>query len=256
MSPEPEFDHVAPVYDETRRPPSEGELDILVRLLDGCHTLVDGGVGTGRFAAPLRARGFEVVGIDLSLAMMRRAAGKGIARLVRANLQRLPLRDDAVDAAFTAHVLQLVPDPTVVLRELGRVARHNVVVLLPERPSSSPSDARGEFYRRYRAIAKELGYSLPERGPRYWHRFEELRAIASPLEVVVVEGQPPALTEEAFRRQRDPTSWFGERAVPKEIHAEILRRIEAERPTEAERLRVPRVERFIVWSSSELRRPK
>ena len=253
MSPEVEFDRVAPIYDETRRPPSGVELDTVVELLAGCHRVVDAGVGTGRFAAPLVARGFEIIGIDLSLEMMRRAAAKGIVSLVRADLRRLPLRDQAVDAAFTAHVLQLVAEPASVLRELGRVTRFAVVVLLPERPFSGLSEARIEFHRRYRAVAQELGYSLPERGPRFWHTFEDLKAIAPPVQVRVVEGQPPALTDEAIRRRTEAGSWFGQKNLPPEVHAEILRRLGAEsipRPTGG---RMPRTERFIVWDPVVLR---
>ncbi len=253
MSPEVEFDRVAPTYDETRRPPSETELDSLVQLLSGCRSLVDGGVGTGRFAAPLHARGFEVLGVDLSVAMMRRAGTKGIIALVRGDLRRLPLRDDAVDAAFTAHVLQLVAEPAAVLRELGRVARHKVVVLLPERPSRGPGDARVEFYRRYRALAQELGYSLPERGPRFWHTFDDLRAIAPPSEVRVVEGQPPALSEEAIRRRAEAGGWFVRGSIPPEVHQEILRRLGTENVPDRSWWKGPRLERFIVWEPSALR---
>ena len=252
MCPEVEFDHVAPIYDETRRPPSDAELDRLVELLNGCHSLLDGGVGTGRFAAPLHARGFDVLGVDLSLEMMRRARSKGVTALARADLRHLPIQDQAVDAAFTAHVLQLVADPAAVLREFGRVTRRKVVVLLPERPFGGPGDARVEFYRRYRSVARELGYSLPERGPRFWHTLEDLQAIAPPAEVRVVEGQPPALTEEAMRRRRE-AGWFGRGTIPPEVHEEILRRLGAENISRPSWGRGQRIERFIVWDSSALR---
>ena len=47
MSGEVEFDRIAPVYDETRQPPSEQELEALVGLLNGCRTVLDAGVGPG-----------------------------------------------------------------------------------------------------------------------------------------------------------------------------------------------------------------
>jgi ubiquinone/menaquinone biosynthesis C-methylase UbiE len=253
MSAEVEFDRVAPTYDETRRAPTDDELRTLVELLPDCRSVVDGGVGTGRFAAPLRARGFDVLGVDLSLAMMQRARAKGLTALVRADLRRLPLRDGAADAAFTSHVLQLVPEPSVVLRELARIAQRKVVVLLPERPHPASDDRRAEFYRRYRSIAGELGYALPERGPRFWHTLEDLTRVAVPELVRVMEQQPPALTDGAVRGRSDPASWFGRMAVPPEVHAEILRRLGSENRPERSGGNRPRTERFIVWEPAVLR---
>ncbi len=132
MSGDVEFDRIAPVYDETRPPPSEEEVRALAEILTGCRTILDAGVGTGRFAIPLHAHDFDVLGVDLSLGLMRRARAEGITRLVRADLTQLPFPSKVVDAAFMAHVLQLVPDPRPVLRELGRVARHRVVIVRPE----------------------------------------------------------------------------------------------------------------------------
>ncbi|HUI38395.1 MAG TPA: class I SAM-dependent methyltransferase, partial [Thermoplasmata archaeon] len=190
MHAEVEFDRIAPVYDETRRPPSDAEVDALSELLEGCRTVLDAGVGTGRYAAPLHERRFDVLGVDLSVEMMRRARAKGIESLVRANVLNLPCPPQAVDGAIMAHVLQLLPDPRLPLRELGRVARRTVVVVLPEwseRAEGSPWHALGK---RYRELAAELGYPMPARGPRYRHSLEDLCAIAPPREIRVV-ARPP-----------------------------------------------------------------
>ncbi len=64
----PTFDRVSEVYDATRslRPDvMEAVLDGLEQALGGTNTLLDVGVGTGRFADPLRRLGFEVVGVCL-----------------------------------------------------------------------------------------------------------------------------------------------------------------------------------------------
>lgn len=161
-----EFDDIAPFYDETRPAPVPAELDAISDLLGACRTVLDAGIGTGRFAVPLSKRGFEMIGIDLSIEMMRRAQGKGIRSLVRADLQRLPFQDRSIDAAFMAHVLQLLPDPWPALRELGRVARRTVVVALPEWNEGRGAGDRIRMRSRYREIAAELGYSLPQRAPR------------------------------------------------------------------------------------------
>jgi SAM-dependent methyltransferase len=247
-----EFDRIAPVYDETRLPPSEEELQALAGLLVGCRTVLDAGVGTGRFAVPLRARDFEVVGVDLSLAMMRRARAKGIATLVRADILHLPLSDKVVDAAFMAHVLQLLPDPRPVLGELGRVARREVVVQLPEWFERQPTSAWQDRRARYRELAAELGHPLPPRGKRYWHTLEELSAIAPPKSVRLVSRPPPTDLTAEERAARWGAMMFGREQVPPEVHAEIIRRLHAEHPIDPSFWTRPRTTRFVAWDPATL----
>ncbi|MFZ0699991.1 MAG: class I SAM-dependent methyltransferase [Thermoplasmata archaeon] len=253
MSGEVEFDRIAPVYDETREPPSEEEVRTLAGILAGCRTILDAGVGTGRFAVPLRAHDFEVLGVDLSLEMMRRARAKGVATLVRADLRHLPFSNQIVDAAFMAHVLQLVPDPRSVLGELGRVARHWVVIVLPEWSERGRTGAVQELQQRYRELAAELGYSLPERGTRYWHTLEELAAIAPPKTVQAVSGPPSTTLTSEERMARWGTRMYGRGQVPPEVHAEIIRRIRTEHPVDLSVWTRPRNERFVAWDPIDLR---
>ena len=53
---------------------------------------------------------------------VRAEAGPQIGFL-RADAQRLPLRDETVDAVVSIAVLQLVPDPAAALAEMARVLR-------------------------------------------------------------------------------------------------------------------------------------
>jgi SAM-dependent methyltransferase len=252
MSGEVEFDRIAPIYDETRQAPSDDEVEALAELLSGCRSLLDAGVGTGRFAVPLRAHRFDVVGVDLSLGMMRRARAKGIDRLVRADVRRLPLSNKTVDAAFMSHVLQLIPDPRSVLDELGRVARHAVVVELPEWAEGQRREQWRGFRERYRELARELGYALPERGQRYWHSLDELSAIATPKAVRSVLGPVPSASTVEERRARWQSEAFGQYAIPPEAHAEIMRRLRAERPIDPTRWSRPREARFVLWDPRSL----
>ena len=250
-----EFDQIAPVYDETRRPPSEIEIQTLTEVLAGCRTVLDAGVGTGRFAVPLQAKQFDVVGVDLSLGMMRRARAKGITTLVRADLRHLPFSDKTVDATFTAHVLQLIPDPQGVLRELARVARGVVVVLLPEWSEREPSTGWREIRERYRELAAELGYPLPERGKRYRHTLEELSAIAPPKLVRPVEGPSATATGLSDWLARWEARATCGSQIPPEVHAEIVQRLQAERSIDPARWARPRIERFVAWDPAALQGP-
>jgi SAM-dependent methyltransferase len=249
-----EFDQIAPVYDETRRPPSKEELETLAELFTGCRTILDAGVGTGRFAVPLRAQGFEVVGVDVSLGMMRRARVKGISTLVRADVRRLPFFDKVVDAAFMAHVLQLIPDPRPVLKELGRVACQAVVIQLPAWSQGDRTNAWIELRGRYRELAAELGYPLAMRGKRYRHSLDELSAIAPPKAVRVVTGPPPSAFAIEERFARWETQAFGRGRVPPEVHAEIVRRLRAERPIDPSAWTRPHEVRFVAWDPTNIER--
>lgn len=59
----------ADFYDEIFPPPSRAALNCLTRLA-GAGPLLEAGVGTGRYALPLAARGIAVHGIDASAAML------------------------------------------------------------------------------------------------------------------------------------------------------------------------------------------
>jgi arsenite methyltransferase len=90
---------------------------------------LDVGCGPGTFTASLaRAAGPGglALGVDISEPMLARAvraaAGPQVGFL-RADAQRLPFRDETVDAVLAIAVLQLIPDPVVALAEIARVLR-------------------------------------------------------------------------------------------------------------------------------------
>lgn len=90
---------------------------------------LDVGSGPGTITASLaRAAGPDglALGIDISEPMLARAvraeSGPQVGFL-HADAQRLPLRDDTVDAVVSFAVLQLVPDPVAALSEIARVLR-------------------------------------------------------------------------------------------------------------------------------------
>jgi arsenite methyltransferase len=90
---------------------------------------LDVGSGPGTVTASLaRAAGPDGLGlgIDISEPMLSRAvrneAGPHVG-FIRADAQRLPLRDNTVDAAVSMAVLQLIPNPAAALAEIARVLR-------------------------------------------------------------------------------------------------------------------------------------
>jgi arsenite methyltransferase len=90
---------------------------------------LDVGSGPGNVTAGLaRAAGPDglALGVDISEPMLARAvkaeAGPNVGFL-RADAQRLPLRDETVDAVVSIAMLQLIPDPAAALAEMVRVLR-------------------------------------------------------------------------------------------------------------------------------------
>jgi len=106
----------------------------------GVRTVLDQPSGTGRFTGALAREGYEVVGSDISLEMLQKAASVTAARdgakplpihgYVQANAEKLPLRDDSLDCVVCIRFMMHVDPATRVrmLREFRRVSRRWVVV--------------------------------------------------------------------------------------------------------------------------------
>jgi ubiquinone/menaquinone biosynthesis C-methylase UbiE len=131
-----DFDRAADFYDVTRdlgRDATAGTLDVLARELRGRGRVLEIGVGTGLVALPLTEQGFDIVGVDLSAAMLGRlihkADGKAPMPLLRADATRLPFRAGAFGAAYGRHVLHLIPGWRRVAAELCRVVGRGVVLI-------------------------------------------------------------------------------------------------------------------------------
>lgn len=92
-------------------------------------SVLDAGCGTGRALPALRdAVGPQgtVLGADLTPEMLTAAVRSGrdaIGALLLADVARLPLRTDSLDAVFAAGLIAHLPEPATNLRELARVVR-------------------------------------------------------------------------------------------------------------------------------------
>lgn len=79
-----------------------GECDFIEREIQGDkrRRVLDIGCGTGRHAVELASRGYEVVGIDLSESLLRRAREKAAERNVRVDFRQADARDLTFDREF------------------------------------------------------------------------------------------------------------------------------------------------------------
>lgn len=114
------FDRIVDDYDATRGGTERGgrvAAGIAPWLRPGF--VVEVGVGTGAVARPLTERGHPVVGVDLSLRMLRQARDRLGSRVAVGDGYALPLRPGSVPNVVTVWVTQLVPDVAGFVAALG-----------------------------------------------------------------------------------------------------------------------------------------
>src|SRR5690242_6819284 len=135
------FDRVAARYDATRGHSPEVAAQIadgLIRFGEippGGSTL-EIGIGTGRVALPLLARGVHMTGVEIALRMLEQLRAKfeaqrqaqpaapwGALTTQVADMTALPFADASFDAVVAVHVLHLVPRWERALDEALRVVR-------------------------------------------------------------------------------------------------------------------------------------
>ncbi len=159
------FDRIADRFDETRGYPEHVMADImssLVHAVNGHEPILDAGVGTGRFAAPLQSAGYEVVGIDISSRMLAKAREKRVADIMKGDLRTLPFRDNAFGSAMSVHVLHLISDWRKALAEIGRVTK-DIYVSVAFEKQDSPAERIRDFYDE---TCASLGYDTTHPGMR------------------------------------------------------------------------------------------
>jgi ubiquinone/menaquinone biosynthesis C-methylase UbiE len=139
------YERIAWVYDLLELPFEYGRYyrirPLLFHELSG--RILDAGVGTGR-NFPFYPSGSEVVGIDLSPAMLARAERRRLMTMAKVQLRqmdvtRLSFADHSFDAAVAAFLFCTLPDDLQVtgMRELGRVVKPGGIIRCLEytRPS-------------------------------------------------------------------------------------------------------------------------
>ncbi|HUH99567.1 MAG TPA: class I SAM-dependent methyltransferase [Nitrososphaerales archaeon] len=248
-----EFDRIAEVYDDTRRPLDDATLAGLKEILTyhGCHSILEIAVGTGRISSPLAKAGFDMIGLDISRRMMEKARAKGLSDLLLAEASHIPLRKKTVDATFMAHVFHLLEDPLTVMRTAAQVSRVGVFALVRKRlgnwpwfaffggeDSSSPEGGEGtdaarrrveERRARFSQIAEKYHWSWsPERHARNWRREHDILETNHPDELRVVSDVvvTDTLEERIDRLQKGAYSFMVN--MPPEMKREMIEMMRAD----------------------------
>jgi len=209
------FNRVAQIYDKTRGLPPKvmGKIvEALVKEMKEHRTVLDIGVGTGRFAKPLQEKGVELVGIDISRDMMQNAKKKGVKGLLLGDACSLPFRDYSFDAAISVHVLHLIGDWQTALKEICRVTEDGLfsITHIHQSPLSEA----------YEELAREKGYDTRRVGLGEY----KLKEIVKPAKffraVSWVSSADDRLTY--FRQRAYSRQW----KVPEDVDKEIVKELE------------------------------
>lgn len=239
------FDRVASIYDATRWAgvPAVVMEKILLSMkgtFTGCRIILDVGIGTGRFAQYFNNNGFAIVGVDVSLPMMKQAREKGVADLVRADAQHLPFRDESFDGSLMIHLLHLVHDWVHVIHEVGRVTK-NVVV-------SEAGNAEGFNPRQsYLEMREQMGYPLKRLNDAEYGLRKKIR----PMSIVSAGDYWTEINAEEeitdFEARKSSVMWD----VPSDLHRRIIKRLHEE--YDGKSLRRHDMPEVVSWDPAELR---
>src|SRR5258708_13070733 len=179
MSESLNFDPIAHRYDDTRGYSAHVADAIAAGLLKvggvpPGGNLLEIGIGTGRIALPLLARGVNVTGVDISTRMVERLRTKydaergadpnrhfGALRVEMADMTALPFADGAFDAVVAVHVLHLVPQWRRALDEALRTVKPGGTLLLGQ-DTHLGEDVQWHLQTHWLNTVKELG-GLPPR---------------------------------------------------------------------------------------------
>jgi len=132
--------------------------------------VLDVACGSGRHTIPLAAAGFEVVGLDVSMGLLRIAKKRGADALVRADMRYLPFKTAAFNSALSMDTsLGYLPseaDDAESLAEIKRVLQKEGGLLV-------------DVFNRERLLSKYLGKTPTSKWLEYpSFRLEQKRSIS------------------------------------------------------------------------------
>jgi len=152
--------------------------------------ILDAGCGTGIFTVDILSFNSYVIGIDISLPMLMRAAQKTRGydfQTVLADISHLPFSESVFDKVISVTALEFIEDAKGALKELFRVTRRGGCIVVATLNSLSP------WATRRRAEAKK-GHTLFRKA--IFRSPDELRSLA-PVDSLIK-------TAIHFQKEEDP----------------------------------------------------
>jgi len=205
------FNSVAHIYDRTRGPPEHVMKQLLKTLtseLSDYRTILDAGVGTGRFARSLQDGGSEVVGVDIAKKMISKAEERGVSNLLLGDVCFLPFKDNSFDVTICIHVLHLISEWKTTLQEICRVTRSVMVSVFYVH--------KNPVRETYNCLLKGYGYESRRLGKGEW----ELRNMVRPSRSVFVASYDTGVDKRlAHLSQRAYSSQWD---IPEDVNKKIV----------------------------------
>lgn len=100
----------------------------LLAIFPRARTVLEVGCGTGHFTRWLDGLGLQVVGLDLSPAMLKEALGWGRQVYLRGDALALPFLSKSFDLVALITTLEFLPHPRQALAEALRIARQGLLL--------------------------------------------------------------------------------------------------------------------------------
>ncbi|MCS7079842.1 MAG: class I SAM-dependent methyltransferase [Chloracidobacterium sp.] len=164
--------------------------------------VLDVGTGTARIPILIAERlpDVTIVAVDLSAEMLklaaRHVAAAGLATRIELHLadaKRLPFPEACFDAVVSNSIVHHIPDPVVVLQEMGRVAKPGAALLVRDLLRPETPEAADALVNRYAA----------NDSPRQRKLFRDSLGAALTLEEVVAAAQKAGLADVTIAQTSD-----------------------------------------------------
>jgi len=107
----------------------------LLRVFSTVDSVLEVGCGTGHFTRWFNQQGMQVIGLDLSRAMIEEANRLGSSLLLQGDAIKLPFASNFFEIIALITTLEFLPDPIAVLSEVHRVARKGLILGVINRQS-------------------------------------------------------------------------------------------------------------------------
>lgn len=116
------FDSIAFQYDENRGGEERGHrfAASFAPLLDRNERVLEIGVGTGVVASALEAQGFNIIGVDVSREMLKRALNR-VRQVVWTDMNALPFVENSFGSVYAVWALHLARNIPEMLHEIRRI---------------------------------------------------------------------------------------------------------------------------------------
>lgn len=156
------------------------ESELMLELLQPVsgETILDAGCGTGVFTLDILSAGTQIVGLDISFPMLRRAREKSGGYPfypILGDIAALPFREGSFDKVVSVTAIEFIEDARSAVAELFRVTKKGGVIVVANLNNRSPWAARRkEAAKKEDSIFRKAHFRSPD----------ELRSLA-PVEGVV-----------------------------------------------------------------------